>query len=610
VRVAGDEELFRFQARGSVRLREIGSEVSARVLSTFDDDEALSRRTRRIWASPGIWGAVAGCAVALLSARTLIFTGMPDVGFTFPFESAATSFDRWLSGWNESGLGSPAAVHPVVFLTGLASAGFFGASGVARTVLTVALAFIGIIGMGRLGGRYGLRGPGRYLAGLVLLAGPGTSAVVGRGSWSVLVGAAFLPWAIRAVLPHPDARGGVSAYGWAFLLTLPVAAATPALGVVPAVFAVGSTKSGAARHRLGLAVSSLVAVVAAVPFMIADPGWLSEHARRTGVIVLEYWPLLVAATAGAVLLIRGRWIGVVGGLISLAGLTLSRIGWGGPGVEEATLVLASLGAAMAVSAGAEVFDRRPGHLMAVITSLALVVISVGTLGNGRYGLPAGEVNERLGFSAALAGPGGPGRILVASTVREDIPGEARPGPGFWYRVLDGSLVTMDEAWLPAPLEGDARLEAALAHIGSGGELRPGQILASFGVDWVVLAGPEFRLDEALVTQLDMVPTPLDPESRVYENLVDAPLADAGDVVWVRDGTGFAGPEALSRVRLALNYNPGWGPEPRVSDWAVDVSGDTGRAEFVATSPLRAAPWLVVSLGLLALGSIVVARARR
>jgi hypothetical protein len=328
------------------------------------------------------------------------------------------------------------------------------------------------------------------------------------------------------------------------------------------------------------------------------------------VIVLDYWPLLVAAIAGAVLLIRGRWIGVVGGLISLAGLTLSRIGWGGPGVEEATLVLASLGAAMAVSAGAEMFDRRPGHLMAVITSLALVVISVGTLGNGRYGLPSGEVNERLGFSAALAGPGGPGRILVASTVREDIPGEARPGPGFWYRVLDGSLVTMDEAWLPAPLEGDARLEAALGDIGSGGELRPGQILASFGVDWVVLAGPEFRLDEVLVTQLDMVPTPLDPESRVYENLVDAPLADAGDVVWVRDGTGFAGPEALSRVRLALNYDPGWGPEPRVSDWAVDVSGDIGRAEYVATGPLRAAPWLVVSLGLLALGSIVVARARR
>lgn len=42
IRVAGDEELFRFQARGSVRLREIGTELSSRVLGLFDDDQALA----------------------------------------------------------------------------------------------------------------------------------------------------------------------------------------------------------------------------------------------------------------------------------------------------------------------------------------------------------------------------------------------------------------------------------------------------------------------------------------------------------------------------------------------------------------------------------------
>jgi hypothetical protein len=68
--------------------------------------------------------------------------------------------------------------------------------------------------------------------------------------------------------------------------------------------------------------------------------------------------------------------------------------------------------------------------------------------------------------------------------------------------------------------------------------------------------------------------------------------------------------ALSRVRLALNYDPGWGPEPRVSDCAVDVAGDTGAAEFIATSPLRAAPLLTVILALGSLGLIVVSRARR
>ena len=171
-------------------------------------------------------------------------------------------------------------------------------------------------------------------------------------------------------------------------------------------------------------------------------------------------------------------------------------------------------------------------------------------------------------------------------------------------------MTMDEIWLPESQEGDERLETALSELGAGGELRPGQILASFGVDWVVLQGPPFRLDEVLVTQLDMVPTPLDPEWRVYENLVEAPLADAGDVVWARDGTGFAGPEALTRVRLALNYDDGWQPEPRVSDWAVEVAGGTGRASFMGSGLLTLIPALSLILCAGAIVLMLVGRARR
>jgi GT2 family glycosyltransferase len=585
VRAAGDEELFRFQARGSVRLREIGSEVSSRVLSTFDDDQALTRRTRGIWASPGIWGALLASAIALVSARSLIFIGMPDVGFAFPFEELGTSFDRWLSGWNDSGLGSGAAVHPLVLVTSAMSAAFFGVTGAARTVSTIALAVIGIAGMGRLGGRFGLRGPGRYLAGLALLAGPGTAVLTGRGSWAALVAAAALPWAIRAVLPGPEERGLAARQGWAFLLNVPVAAAAPVLGIVPALFAVASVKVGERRRRLMLGAASLLAVVVAIPFLLGDNGWLVDDTRRLGVVVDGLWPVLIGVATLPLLLLGSSWVGLSGGLVSVASLTVAKTGVGGPGLEEALLVLSSLGAALVVATGGDRFGRDPRRLMAVIASLAIVGLSLGTFGNGRYGLADGEVTERLGFAPALAGPSGPGRILIASTDRDDVPGEARPGPGFWYRVVDAALITMDEVWLPAPLPGDEHLGAALTSIGGGGELRPGQILASFGVDWVVLLGPTFRLDEVLVTQLDMVPTPLDPESRVFENLVEAPLADAGDVVWTRDGTGFGGAAALSRVRLAMNYDPGWDPEPRTSDWAVEVAGGTGQAAFRSEDPL-------------------------
>ena len=431
VRVAGDEELFRFQAQGSVRLREIGSEVSSRVLSTFDDDQALTRRTRGIWASPGIWGALLASALALVSARSIIFIGMPDAGFTFPFEALSTSFDRWLAGWNESGLGSSSPVHPVVLLTGLVSAPFFGASGAARTVFTVVVAFIGIAGMGRLGGRYGLRGPGRYLAGLVLLAGPGTAVLAARGSWTALVAAAFLPWAVRAVLPHPGGERGLSGLGRAFLFTVPVVTAAPILGVVPALFAVGSVRVGEARRRLLLGLASLLAVVVAVPFIAGDQGWLLDDTRRLGVTVLELWPLLIAIAVLPLLLGPPRWMGISGATISLLALAVAKLGVAGPGAEEAMFVLASLGAAMVVATGADVLSREPRHLMAAVASLAIVVLSVGTLGNGRYGLPDEAVTERLGFGVALAGPGGPGRMLIASTIRDDIPGEARSGPGFF-----------------------------------------------------------------------------------------------------------------------------------------------------------------------------------
>ncbi len=127
VRSEGDEELFRFQAKGSVRLRAIGEEVSSRVLSMFDDDQALARGTKRVWGSPGIWGALVAVMVALFAGRSIMFGGMPNTGFSFPFEAPSVALERWFSGWNESGLGSATPVHASVGLTGLASFLWFGA---------------------------------------------------------------------------------------------------------------------------------------------------------------------------------------------------------------------------------------------------------------------------------------------------------------------------------------------------------------------------------------------------------------------------------------------------------------------------------------------------
>ena len=58
VRAFGDEELFRFQARGSVRLRDLGAELTERFLFMFDDDKALARGTQAHLVQPRDMG---GC---------------------------------------------------------------------------------------------------------------------------------------------------------------------------------------------------------------------------------------------------------------------------------------------------------------------------------------------------------------------------------------------------------------------------------------------------------------------------------------------------------------------------------------------------------------------
>ena len=615
VRTTGDEELFRFQARGSVRLREIGTELSAGLLSIFDDDQALARGTRRVRTSPGVWGAVLAGFIVLFSARSVIFGGVPNVGLSFPFEPPSIALDRWFGGWNQSGLGSPNVVHPSTGLTGLVSWLWLGSEGATRTLMTIGLGFGAIVGMGRLGGRMGLRGPGRYLSGLVLIAGPGTALVSGRGSWLALAGAASLPWAIRAVFVHPhgEAKSRLSILGWAILLSIPLAFFTPALLVVPVGVALLWKMLGGRGGRFTLGLVALLAVVIALPFVLGDPGWLMDSDRRLGLAVEESWVLLIVVAALPLVLVDSRVsrFATIGAITSLAGLIVVRLPIGGLALEEGALILASFGAAIVVSSGLDVLTTEPRRLAAGLAALAILLLSIGDLADGRLGLPAGNVNERLAFAQTLADESGPGRILIASTLRSDIPGEARSGPGFWYRVIDGEGMTADQILLPEERPGDQLLSEALARIATGEELRPGQHLAPFAIDWVILDGPRFVLDDVFLAQIDLVPLPLDPESRVYENPDTVSLVDGGiEGAWSRSGVGFEGESGSGRVSLALNYSDGWAPESDSVGWATSVSAASGMANFVGSDLNRYLALASVGLLISALLLIGIGRSRR
>lgn len=584
IRSVGDEELFRYQTSGSVRLRSLGDELTARVLLMFDEDQAIAKSAKRAWSSPGILGAVVAVFVVLLSARSLIFGGIPNAGLNFAFEAPSIALERFFGGWNETGLGSPVPVHPSAGFAGLASLVWFGAEGAARTLLTIGFGVIAVAGMGRMLGRLGLRGPGRYIAGIIAIGGPGTAMLTGEGSWTALAAAALLPWTLRAVFVHPveAQRGRLGAIGWAVTLGCLLAAVSPALIVVPLLAWLIWWAQGGRRSRFILALAAAAGAVVAVNFVSGDPGWLLDSSRRLGVVPEVIWPGLILLAALPLFLDEERYrrIAGLGALLGLGGIVVAMVGGAGPGVEEAALVTASVGAATVVGVALDRIRFEVIPMASALAALVMLAVSTASTFGGSLGLPEGDRNADLSFAVTLADDGQPRRILYASTDPGLVPGEARSGPGFWYRVLDGSGTTIDEIWLPPERAGDRQLSALVDRIASGEILRPGANLAEFGIGWIVVDGPESQLDSALESQLDVVPLPFDSVARVYENPNAGPLAvsDSGEV-WVKEGAGWAGDAGPGRVALAINYTSGWEPAGGQVDWYTTVSASSGNASY-------------------------------
>jgi GT2 family glycosyltransferase len=584
IRSAGDEELFRYQTSGSVRLRSLGEELTARVLLMFDEDQAITKGAKRMWTSPGVFGALVAGVIVLFAARGLIFGGMPNAGLNYGFEPPSHALGRFLGGWNETGLGSPAPVHPSVGFAGLVSLVWFGAEGAARTLLTIGFGVIAIAGMGRLLGRLGLRGPGRYIAGIVAIAGPGTSALTGSGSWTALAAAAVLPWALRSVFVHPaeEARGRLGPLGWAVTLGWISAAISPALIVVPVLAALIWWAQGGRRARILQALGVIVGGFVAVNFISGDPGWLLDSSRRLGVTTEVFWLGLLLLAAMPLFLdeSRHRRATGLGALLGLGGIVVATLALAGPGVEEAALVTASVGSAIVVGVALDRVRLEVIPMIATVSALAIVVVSIGALSGGTLGLPSGDRNEDLSFASTLADDGQARRILYASPDRTLVPGESRKGPGFWYRVLDGTGTTIDEVWLPPERSGDRKLSAVIDRIATGSVLRPGASLSEFGIGWIVVDGPESSLDRALMSQFDVVPLPFDTVVRVYENPTAVAIASTGDEnVWVRDGLGWSGETGTGQVTLAINYTSGWEPGGEQVDWYTTVASATGASTY-------------------------------
>jgi hypothetical protein len=584
LRAVGDEELFRYQVSGSVRLRELAAEAGGRWRRSVDEGGALGSIATRV-AGTAPWAGLLAILVLGVGARTLWFGTPPSRGFTLPITDAPVSvISAYAGGWNEAGLGSPHAVHPVAAFT--ASIRWLLGGWEATFGLVTALAMtLGLFGFSRLLRRLEIIGPARYMAGLAALAGPAWIWFAGRAYWPAVVGLGAVPWALDAAIrPWPaTARGRAGRLGALAVAFGVLAAATPAgplvplAGVLVLVFA-GlvprvSLASAVAGAALGAVVLGPYLASASVPTLLdggvslgREPVWWMWGAvlAATGITIAARGPGARQAAAGAVVVGAG-----------LLGATLAP--WE---VAAASMTLAAVGIGLAVGAAftpeSSERGRRGARQVGWILAGLVVATTLSAVPGGTAGIGPDEWGRPLEFAASLDDVPGGSRILLVGEPA-DLPGTWRSGPGFAYRTVTGSTLTLDQAWMPPRRGGDDALRAALEEVMLGSGVRPGGLLGPFALRWVVVTG-ESPFEEAVTAQLDLRPQPLASGVGVYENLAFLPRAitDAG-VAWEVGGGVATGPPAEGRVRIADNLGPGWGPEAEADAWAISAAASAGRA---------------------------------
>lgn len=600
VRQVGDEELFRYQVRGSVRLRLVGSELSDRLLRMFDDDSAVTRRAVEIWSSSSTWAILGVFFLLLVGLRAVFLSGLPVVGYALPFGDASTALSRFVGGWNASGLGSAAPVHPVTGPTGIATLLTFGNEEVARSLLTFVAFASGVFGIGRLARRLGVGGPGAYLGGAAALFGLPASILGGGGRWAALVAIGFLPWALASVV-GPAATGRrqwLGQVGSAAFLTGLVACFVPALGIAPLLFALAIRATGRFRSRLLVALVATPAALVGVPYLVSRGDLLLDGVPiRTAAHPVVVG--LIAVTVILAMIARSWRAGAVAGVLTFGGLAASR--FFGPDVQEALLALAAVGLGLVVAVALRRGERNVMGWAGLVGGVVVLIVSLAGLAGGRAGLPPDAWGDRISF--VTLGATGVERALLIAPDPHGLPGDSRPGPGFWYRLIDSRGPTLDQAALPARGEGDEALAAAIDLIVSGATLRPGAELSEFGVRWLVgTAETSELIGPALQAQVDMNTFPFAEGLVVFENTAVRPVAvTESGVPWEASGSGFVGEPTEERVWLAFNADPGWGPDWQPEGWAGSVSGRDGEAVYRKIGVEAVLVWLGTALSLLGLG---------
>lgn len=613
-RTVGDDELFRFQRRGSVTVSTLFGEMASAIRRRLPGEDRLSLEALgRDLRQPAFVTGILAIVFTLLAVRTIWSSGLPAVGYSLPFpDSGWDGVLAYAGGWNPAGLGSPEPLMPYVAVTGIVQTMLFGKAALAEYAFTFGTYVLGIWGVVRLLRTWSIEAAPGVAAGVVYVAGPAAQGIAANTDLGVLFALAVVPWALRVALARFPTTllgriGRLAAAAFTIALT---AALAPLLLILP----VGGLVLWAVLNPTDVKVWRAVAfgaggTVIALPLLVP---WIVEADLHryvaAGDAFWEPWVVAAVAVATAValtLLAAPPRLAVVSGwgAILVAGGALgARSADLGPGLaaESAALAAVALGSAAIVGAALEAVTRvgeiagwrRFAVGMAAASVLLLVATSLLPLVGGRAGLPGDRFAAAFEFTTARPGDAAASRILVVGPP-DELPGDSRLIRGASYRLVSAPLPDHLETHLADSRPGDDALVATLNLVIDGDTQRVGALLAPFGVRWIVVTGDAEGSDadprstawlNVLEGQLDLVPLGGALPHPTFANEVSAVRATTSlGRIWLPDGLGYTGPaEVNGRVAIADNVDDRWGPgEWAALGWGNEVSAREGRAVFDA-----------------------------
>ena len=543
-RVVGDSELFRYQVTGSVGLKSDFTQLSDRVRDRLPGEDRLSVEAigSEIRRPSFVVGAVAFLFV-LLATRSIWTVGLPAIGYSLPFpESGPSAIAAYAGGWNPAGLGSVEPLRPLIGFAGLLQTILLDNRRLAEFVLTAGSWLLGIWGVVRLLRTWGVAAVAGTLAGVVFVSGTGAQAIAQQTSVGVVFAVGLIPWVMRFSLAPMGASwlARVARVAAVAAIAGVVAVLSPlALLIPPAVLLVWALVNMTDRTAWRAVAVSGAAAVLAVPFLFP---WLgAADLSRFISDGTAYWAIptvtaIVAAVAAlSTLLAAPQRLALVAGwgaIIVVAGAFVARsAGFDlGREVQGAGLAMVTLGLALIVGPSFESITRtrevggwrRLVAGVAVAASVFLVAASALTVVGGRAGFPSDEYRDAFTFTAARPGDPAASRILVVGAPG-GLPGDDRIIDGAAYRLVSAPMPESWETYLHDARVGDEALAETLKLIIGGETKRAGELLATFGIRWIVILdeGDDDRFANAwrsvFVGQLDLVPLGGGLDNTTFEN---------------------------------------------------------------------------------------------